>query len=292
MSTKPAAKTMAKAAGLDPRTSGLDAFRRLLREGAAVHDARSTAILTSDDPEHVHQARVAVRRMRSLVRGFSDMLTRKTTERLTAMLVDRFRLLGPLRDADVRALALAGTEDENRASSEAAARRETLRGQLTAGKPLSLRIEIEALLHDPSCAVRGPRRQRLAAAPVGVPASRALQTAWTELLAFGPDLHALSPGERHDFRKRAKDLRYLSEFFAPLFDHDPKKMLKRISKIQDALGVVNDIDNMRAAQATQNATGLPPDADSIEKKQLKTAQKAWSRLRDANPWWCRPPWRG
>lgn len=289
MGGKPKARSMIKSAGLDPRTTSLDAFRRLLREGAAVYDARRAAILTSDDPEHVHQARVALRRLRSLLRGFSIMLTGKTAGRLSDLLTNRFHMLQPVRDADVRAAALAGTDGAANAARQAAALRAEIRETLAQGGSLSLKVEIETLLHETTSTVRGARRQRLAAAPVGVVASYALQTAWVELLAFGPDLKALSPGDLHSFRKRAKDMRYLSDFFGPLFQDDRKPMLKKLPKIQDALGIVNDIDNLRAAQANQDAPALPPDADAIEAKALKAGQKAWKTLRATKPWWSAPP---
>lgn len=289
MSGKPKATKMAKSAGLVSRTTGLDALRRLLREGAAAYDARRASILTSDDPEHVHQARVALRRLRSLVRGFSDMLTGRTAGKLSDLLADRFRMLGPLRDADVHAEALTGSDEAEAAAAEAARLRADIREALADDKSLSLKMEIEVLLHETTSAVRGARRQRLATAPVGVMASRALQTAWTELLAFGPDLRTLSPGDLHSFRKRAKDMRYLSEFFGTLFEDDRKPMLKKMSEMQDALGIVNDIANMRAAQADENAPALPQDADRIEAEALKAGQKAWKKLRATAPWWSAPP---
>lgn len=285
---KPKARRIGRSAGLDPRTTGHDAFRRLLREGAAVYEARRAAILTSDDPDDVHQARVALRRLRSLLRGFGTMLAGGTARRLSALLVERFHQLQPLRDADVHAEALAGTPPAEAAAQQAAALRAVIREALAQSKALSLKQEIEALLHETSSVLRGARRQRLAAAPVVVMASRALQLAWTELLSFGPDLRALSPGDLHDFRKRGKDMRYLTEFFGPLFRDDPKKMLKTMAKLQDALGIVNDIDHMRAAQANEDAPALPPDADQIEADALKAGQKAWKSLRATQPWWTAP----
>jgi CHAD domain-containing protein len=290
MTSKPKAKKMVKSAGIAPETTGIDALRRLLREGAAIYEARRVGILESDDPEHVHQARVALRRLRSLVRGFSDMLTGKTADRLSDLLKSRFQALGPLRDADVHAEALSQTDHAEAASREAASLRADIREQLSSDKALSLKTEIEALLHDTNAAMRGARRQRLAASPVGVMASRALQTAWTELLSFGPDLRRLPRGELHEFRKRAKDMRYLSEFFGPVFADDPKTMSKRMAGMQDALGIVNDIDTMRAAEASdETAPGLPPDADQIEADALRDAQKAWKKLRQIPPWWTGAP---
>ncbi|WP_282602944.1 CHAD domain-containing protein [Paracoccus sp. PARArs4] len=270
------AAKMAKSAGLATDTNALDGFRRLLRENAALHDRHRADILTSDDPESVHQARVALRRMRALVRGFRDMLSRDAQKQLARILKARGQQLGPLRDADVRAEAL-GTDD---ARADAACLRGELRDQLRDTQELSLRIEVERVLHDRIRAIRGDARRRLADAPLPVIASRALQVAWTELLAFGPDLDRLDPEELHDFRKRSKDMRYLSEFFGRLFDKDAAPMQKRMSRMQDALGVVNDLVTMRAKGAD-----LPKGAARSEERARAKAAKAWRKLRGAPVWW-------
>jgi triphosphatase len=288
MTKKVKARKMLRAAGLATETNGLDAFRRLLREGAAIHDAHRAEIPASDDPEHVHQARVVLRRMRSLLRGFSAMVSGKTAEELDQLLQARAHLLAPVRDADVHALALAGSDQAEDAAAEAARRRAELRQKMAEGRTLSLKIEIEALLREPARAFRGKRRQRLAAAPVGIIASRALHVTWTELLAFGPDLRVLSPDELHSFRKRGKDMRYLTEFFAPIFDQDARPMLKKISRLQDALGLLNDLHNMQAQQDEPGALPLPDDVEDREHVALKSAVKAWKKLRKAAPWWCQP----
>ncbi|MDO5371653.1 CHAD domain-containing protein, partial [Paracoccus sp. (in: a-proteobacteria)] len=225
--------------------SGLQAFRRLIEQGAATHDAQIEPILTSDDPEAVHRARVALRRMRSTVRGFADMLSPDAGGRLEAVLAERFRRLGPLRDADVHAGELAGTPAGDEAARQAADLRKALRAELRDDAWVPLSDEVARLL-DGSRLVRGGRRRRLAEASVQVIASRALQVAWTEMLAFGNDLGRLSEDDLHDFRKRAKDMRYLSEFFGPLWPGRPEaEMVRRMAKMQDALGTLNDLTNMR-----------------------------------------------
>lgn len=289
MVRKAKAGKLAKEAGIARDTTAIDALHRLLREGASAYDARRDLILTDDDPEHVHQARVGLRRMRSLMRGFSGMLTPKIAKHLAALLARKFHQLGPLRDADVHAMALEGLPGAEAALQDAADLRQQLRTELQDERGLSLKAEIGTELYQTSTATRGARRTRMAQAPVGIMASRALQMTWTELLAFGPDLDALSPDERHDFRKRAKDMRYLTDFFRGLYDGDQKPMLKRMARMQDALGLMNDLETMRAAQDQPDALPLPENAEDIEAKAHKSAQKAWTKLRGMAPWWSEVP---
>lgn len=288
MASKSKTAKLAKSAGIGQNTQALDALRRLLRENAVVHETHRSAILTRDDPEHVHQARVALRRMRTLIRGFGDMLSPQVRRRIGDILKDRFKVLGPLRDADVQAMALAGQPQAEAAAATAAELRQALRDDLAADTGLSLKMQIETILHDTASAIRGDHRQRLSQGPVGIIASRALHVAWTELLSFGPDLNRLSPDDLHEFRKRAKDMRYLAEFFGTLFAGKPDNMLKRMAKMQDALGIVNDLQVMRMRQHL-DGMALPEDADRIEAKSRQQAQKGWQRLRATPVWWADLP---
>lgn len=278
-----------KSKALAAKMSGLQAFRRLIEQGAATHDAQIEPILTSDDPEAVHRARVALRRMRSTVRGFADMLSPDAGGRLESMLAERFRRLGPLRDADVHAGELVGTPAGEEAARQAAELRKALRAEMKGKAWMPLSDEVARLL-DGAKLTRGGRRRRLAEAPVRVIASRALQVAWTEMLAFGDHLDRLSDDDLHDFRKRAKDMRYLSEFFGPLWPGRPEaEMVRRMARMQDALGTLNDLTNMRRnAQEGPEAEWLPADAEEREAKARNQADKAWTRLRKVAPWWHAP----
>jgi len=279
-----------KPKGLTAKVSGRQAFRELIEKGVAAHDAQIPEILSSDDPEAVHRARVALRRLRSTLRGFADMLSPDVEERLERVLAERLRRLGPLRDADVHAEALAGTSVGDVAADEAARLREALRVELrdAAWKPLS--DEIAELL-DGARLTPGGRRRRLAEAPVGVIASRALQSAWTEMLAFGKHLDRLSEDGLHSFRKRAKDMRYLSEFFGPIWPDRPEApMVRRMARMQDALGLLNDLTNMRrnAGKGT-DPDRLLPDIAARESEARAEVEVSWKKLRKVAPWWCAPP---
>lgn len=263
-----------------------EAFAKVMRGYAAAHQASQDAILATDDPEAVHAARVVLRRMRSVLRGFADMLSDKHRDSLNDALADRFRQLGPLRDADVRAAAVG----DDLTAAEAARLRAALRDDLATDDAPAIHDLIERLLTRLQRAAQGGKRHRLAQARVGIIASRALQTAWTELLSFGADIGALGVDDRHEFRKRAKDMRYLSDVFAPLWpDSHADKMLARLAKLQDALGALNDLAVMREDLAAGRLDNLPKGADSLERKAARDAAKHWSRLAAIAPWWQAPP---
>lgn len=272
---------------LSAEMTALQAFGHLSRQLAAIEGAERQRIAVSDDPEAVHAARVALRKLRSMLRGFADMLSDKLAAELKVELAGRFRQLGPLRDADVRAAALAGGPGAEAAMAEAARLRAQIRADFTQNPRPHLPDLVARMLERPAKIAPGARRARLATAPVAVLAARALQVAWTELLAFGPDLDLLTPEDRHEFRKRMKDMRYLADFFLPLWREgkDAGKMLRHIQRIQTALGELNDLEVMRLDGGQAGTDHLPAESRSREKACRKAAGKSWARLRRLEAWW-------
>ena len=92
--------------------------------------------------------------------------------------------------------------------------------------------------------VDGPRRRRPTAA---VLARAATAKAFRRVVAQGDAITSDSPPESlHDLRKRAKELRYLLEFFAPLHDQVAyRKVLSELKQLQDCLGEFQDSEVQR-----------------------------------------------
>jgi CHAD domain-containing protein len=93
--------------------------------------------------------------------------------------------------------------------------------------------------------VDGPRRRRSTAAALALSATG---RSFRRIAAQGEAITADSPPESlHDLRKRAKELRYLLEFFAPLHDQVAyRKVLSDLKQLQDCLGEFQDCEVQRA----------------------------------------------
>ena len=89
-----------------PTTRADKALRRLIRAGALAFARHLAQLMTSDDPEGPHKARVALRRLRAAFTAFRPILRAPVYRRQTATLRNLGREIGLLRDADVLALAL------------------------------------------------------------------------------------------------------------------------------------------------------------------------------------------
>jgi CHAD domain-containing protein len=83
--------------------------------------------------------------------------------------------------------------------------------------------------------------------PVGEVADARLARAWRRVEKRGNAITADSPADDlHDLRKRCKELRYLLEFFAGLYDAAAHKtIVTELKKLQDNLGEFQDAESQR-----------------------------------------------
>ncbi len=241
----------------------------------AALDTRLRALLAHDpgtrvgeDPEELHQMRVAVRRMRAMLKAARSMLDRTWADDLRAELGWLGRALGPVRDADVLVERLRGHaadfDDIGRAAVE------TLIEALVAGRETA-RADMLAVL--------GSRRytallRRLATAvsrPLPTSRGRVVAPALVELVrteycrlskavrAAGED----PPDEvLHALRIQGKRLRYTGELVATSGRKPERKPVRQLVEstvaLQDVLGEHQD-----ACVAQHRVMMLLDDLDDV-----------------------------
>ncbi|MDI3306679.1 MAG: CHAD domain-containing protein [Acetobacteraceae bacterium] len=206
-------------------------------------------------PEGVHQMRVALRRLRSVLRVFRPAARCPAVEDFGAGLKALARLLGPARDWDVflaglgaEAAAALGPDRRISALLKAAeARRQAaylaLRQELDGPGFRRLVLDgLALLLRRPwREAAEDTERQALLSAPLPEFAARLLDRRWRKFRAEGEEIAAHSAGALHELRLSAKRLRYAAELFAPLWPGKAsRRFLKRLSRLQEELGLAND----------------------------------------------------
>lgn len=270
--------------------------------------------LCGEDPEGVHQMRVAMRRLRSALALFrslipSDQLTPLVEEvRWLAGSLGHARdwdvfvaeLLAPVRAAfaDQPALAddletLAHVVEGVRAQSYDAARAAILSRRYTA---LHLRFGqwIEG---------REWRRQEVSETsallfwPITSLAVELLKRRAKKARKLGAGLADRTTEERHELRIALKKLRYTGEFFRSLFDPAlAKQYLGRLSSLQDVLGHLNDVSTAtRLLQSIPLEGGAARGAGLVcgwhargAQVALADLQREWDAFRKEKPFWQRP----
>ncbi len=214
--------------------------------------------------EFVHQMRVALRRLKTLLKTFPRWVDDGWTRAIAPDLDWLGTLLGQARDLDVfvdvtlHALAEADVENASWQSlhARASARRDEARRQAAA----ALRSRRYALLA--LGWLRWLAMQRVSPGPLAMAdkpladyAVKRVRKHYRRLVAK-PDLTSLKSAERHRRRIEAKRLRYTLEFFESLASRKTRRKLsKQLSRIQSVLG-----DGSDAATALRflEALDVPP----------------------------------
>lgn len=205
-------------------------------------------------PEGVHQMRVAMRRLRSLLRVFRPACDGPALRGFDARLKELAGLLGPARDWDVwlgglgaeiaaalpeekRIAALLRAAEARRAAAYAALR-PALQGPALRG------LAWEAVRLAETRPWRAEAEEEAAArrdAPLEVFAAGVLARRWRRIEEPGAHIAELPDDEFHALRIEAKRMRYAAELFAPLWGRrKAKRFLARLAEVQEAFGLAND----------------------------------------------------
>ena len=203
-----------------------------------------------EDPEELHDMRVASRRLRSAFQSFGDALPARE-KRFEPELKYFAAVLGEVRDLDVQLAQLDEWKAE--ASEEDCASLEELREVLlqrrrAARERMLAELDsrrYERLVDTLSRMLRlGPsRRNRLARAPVTEAAPDLVRQSYRKARKTGDKLGPDSPPEHyHKLRKRGKRLRYLLEFLEEVYGKPSRRLVKRTKALQDVLGEMQDAE--------------------------------------------------
>jgi triphosphatase len=258
------------------------------------------------DADAVHQARVAMRHLRAAMALFKPMVFDIAYRKILGELRWLARLLGAARDLDV----LQANLPWRSAWSQADARARDLADHCEAERLRARQAAVEALnsergrifLLDLAVWIEDGRWQHQPSSITGEPiqgfAGRRLKKRYEKLVRQGADLANLAPGPRHKVRIKAKELRYMAEFFVdvPGATKDRKRLKKLIAcceKLQSALGAIRDAEAMAEflestvgndaaagclAKTAILAPGHPRRVEGGAEKNLKKAVRAYSRL--------------
>jgi CHAD domain-containing protein len=223
--------------------------RRLLE----VIELNLPGTLADADSEFLHDLRVAVRRSRALQRELAGVFAPEPLR----VFRDGFRHLqaitGPTRDLDVQLLefpALASALAPGEAGDVVPLRRllEEHLKDARARMVRELRADsTRALLHNWGAVldalVDSDETDRPdAARPVADVAGERIAKVYRRMVKDGSAIGDSSPAEAlHDLRKKGKELRYLLEFFAPVFAPEVvRPMVASLKALQDVLGRFQD----------------------------------------------------
>jgi CHAD domain-containing protein len=210
-----------------------------------VHDH---LVRAGDDPEAVHQARVATRRLRSDLQTFGSVLEPAWTDELRTELAWLGDLLGRVRDADVMIDRLTGRSRElpdvdragvaillDRLRRERTRDRDELLDAMISPRYLSLVDRLAAAARRPRFVVgyidQSARTE----------ARRLARRPWKKLRRAVRALPDHPTDEQlHEVRKRAKRARYALDATRPVASKPVRRLARRVTELQDVLGEQHD----------------------------------------------------
>lgn len=248
--------------------------------------ATEAGVIADLDTEYLHDYRVNLRKIRSVLSLFRGVYSEAQTEMLKAEFSDLMAQTGTLRDLDVYLLEkqdyfdllpkelhdglrdmFAVFEDERKAAHKA------LSKHLKSAR-YARRVErLDALFNSKTGPEPGPH-----AGDAAYDLARALiWKRYRKVCAIARNIDAQTDDEEvHELRIQCKKLRYLMEFFGPFFPVETfKPLLKPLKKLQDNLGYFNDYsvqqDSLRVFLETHT---------DLEKRKLKRLRKSVHALID------------
>jgi CHAD domain-containing protein len=228
-------------------TTVIDIVRRAIVQSYERLAAHELELQTGDDPESVHQARVATRRLRSDLRTFQEFVDTAWASDLRADLHWLGSELGIVRDLEVQRDRLR--EHASRLPEVEAENADRVIRRLDADRAAA-KADLIALLHEPryeqvraklASAAASPAYTSAACAPAQTVLAKVVRGRWKQIDKAVGRLGDHPPDEAlHAIRVRAKKCRYAAEACEPAFGRPARRFARAMAKVQDILGEHHD----------------------------------------------------
>jgi triphosphatase len=291
---------------VDRGMTPVEAFRAVC--GACVRhiEGNRYGALAAEDPEYLHQMRVAQRRLSTALEVFADAVPGEAAPLLLGELRWLSRALGRARDWDVFIAstlrpALAARPRHPglralRAVSEdlGAEARKAAHRALESRRYYAVMRTLRALSYADADTVPV---QKVRALPMRVRAAAVIRSMYGRVRKRGRRLMRLDAAALHRLRNAVRRLRYGILFLAPLLPEARARALAgTVEVLQETLGAINDCtvaeDLLRLARAEARGPQRRK-ARKLLKKRITAARAArradlkaqWEAFRAAEKWW-------
>ncbi|MDB4935936.1 MAG: hypothetical protein JWP87_2908, partial [Labilithrix sp.] len=227
-----------------------------LRELDAALAAAIPRVVESADDEAIHDLRVAIRRLRTMLKMARPLFGRWHADVVRKAFADVMKATGELRDEEVLEETLDGLSDHPafglwlhaRAARERKLRRAVV-ARIERGELDRARLMLKALLVFPFDPARNMELSRFA--------RRTVERA-RRVVEKGRDVPPEDMLGLHELRISYKELRYSIELLSEALPLDSRAMLEPAVVFQKRLGEIHDVDV--AHDVLRGARTLPPQA--------------------------------
>ena len=278
---------------LNPDMTAAQAFQHIVQTCLRHFRRNEDLLIKGPKPEALHQARVALRRLRSAFSIFEALLI----DDVSAQLNDEVRWLaaelGEARNLDVMLERAPLGELHDRLETAQLLAYARVNHVLMSSRVRRLMLNLAQWSASGTWLAESSNRD-IRDQPSRAFASAALDRFRHKVKKHGRDLAAADDEARHKVRREAKKLRYAAEFFTALFDRKRERRQYKhfvgvMEALQEQLGALND---MAAASDVLTALGIGDEPSAVallfpgdKRKLLDTAETAHDALVDAKRFW-------
>ncbi|MBA3053939.1 MAG: CHAD domain-containing protein [Sphingomonadales bacterium] len=261
---------------MSPRTACTQVLADCLRQ----YRLNEAIVLQRRVPEAIHQARVALRRMRSAFGVFGGLLAGDAADELNIAVRNLARRYGKVRDLDI---LIGGTSCEE---LRAGFIRQRDRAEMELAVTLAALGTRRLTLDIAERIAIGPW-SNAAAGELPLPdfAAQALERQFRRVRKHGRHFATLDDPARHKFRKEAKKLRYTTDFFVSLYESGPaaKRCDKFLDALEDLQGYLGEMNDLAVEQMMLGPAA--PDRSAETARLRDKAGKARHALLECEPFW-------
>lgn len=267
------AATKAKSLNLDKDVSAEQAIKQII-ENTLNHILPNAAAIADGvaEADHIHQARVGLRRLRSALKHFSNW-SAQIDPKWESQLAEIFRALGQSRDNDaiqdsVVPLVKQVCDFDFPFPENVDA---NIAGLLSDSKTTQLFLSLFSFSYSDQQSKSKLSKQ----------AAKSLTKLYQKILKDAAQFSSLAVEQQHRTRKRVKQLRYCIDFIAGIYpEKQVQQFLNKLQPIQEYLGFYNDLfvaEHIFEQQATEHPQFLFA-LGWVKAQQPHVAKKAAKKL--------------
>ena len=296
----------AKVPSLDKNSDAKTAFKIIARECITHLESNRDIVLKEADIEGVHQMRVALRRLRSAFSLFKECLNSEESLLILTEVKWLANKLGKVRDLDVLITETLPTISEYSNSHNGIlffskharqARRvvcKDMQEAITSQRYHRLLLTLSSWLESESWLEQQSKANHSKLLKFS---KKPLNKFYKRLMQNKLRFKEMQPEERHKVRITAKKLRYAMEFFYNLYpSKEISKFIKKLAKLQDSLGQMNDISvtgvllgSISKTNPSASLSEAIPVFESWGSKKIKeecsSVDSALKKLLKVKPFW-------
>ncbi|MEP6982394.1 MAG: CHAD domain-containing protein [Sphingomicrobium sp.] len=259
-----------------------DGFAAILAACVRHFRLNEQVVIEQRQPDALHQARVAMRRLRSALSLFRPAIADTEFARLRGELRWLTGELGEARNLDVFLARdiLSSERKPLQARREAAYDRVVAAMESQPVHMLMLDLVAWSMLGE-------WRRHDDAQLPLEEYVSHRIDRLWRRI-AHARHLDDMHDEARHRLRIEVKKLRYALEFMQALYEHErerQRRFASAVEALQEALGELNDVVVARSLVASDAWLIAPDEPSERERALLRDSEDALHHLRGIGPYW-------